>query len=86
MSKIEVTLIAALIASALVPAYFRASGKEPKYLSAVNLEVKKACILEAESHGHNVGWIGGSDAEYFVALEDCIKRRQDEVAQQSAQK
>lgn len=71
---IETCLLAGALTIVPMQYYLRHSGQEPAYLSKLSVHDKAYCISEAKEGKHNVGFLGGSDGEYLVALEDCAHR------------
>lgn len=82
MSKIDWQFLIGAIVIGLTlqlhSSYQRWSVKDPEYLRNVSDRVKKICIEEANEEAklgkHNVGILGGPDAEYLVTLSTCVRR------------
>lgn len=75
-----IVLAVSLFSLAVMNEYLRSRDYEPAFLSRVDKDVKARCKSTARSGSHNIAFLGGPGAEYYVALEDCIREHQSQAA------
>lgn len=72
--KVEIMIVTVVISLIVTNAILKRGQYEPPYVAKLTTQNKEYCRSKARESSHNMAIFGGADAEYYVALEDCVRR------------